>query len=169
MEKTAKINEQTGQTGFPQKNKTVGTGGNFIRDIMTKDLTCSHPEMSLGEAICLMKKDNVGSLPVLATSGGKPVGFLTDRDIMMELASARDSSWDGVKKARVDSIMKKKIFYVFEDDSFENAAKTMCQNKIRRLLVLERSSEKLVGIVSLKHLCAKLSDNDLRDKLLCQE
>ncbi len=45
--------------------------------------------------------------------------------------------------------MTEDLVYVYDDDDIENAALKMSDAQVRRLPVLSRDGEKLVGIVSL--------------------
>jgi CBS domain-containing protein len=70
--------------------------------------------------------------------------MVTDRDIAIRaVAENRDPS-----STTVRDVMSEKIYYCFEDDDVEDAARCMAENQVRRLPILNRD-KRLTGIVSL--------------------
>ena len=65
-----------------------------IHDIMTKDPSCVTPEASVREAAQVMKKEDVGIVPVVeGQSGRRLVGVVTDRDIAIRcIADGKDGT-----------------------------------------------------------------------------
>lgn len=53
---------------------------------------------------------------------------------------------------RIDEIMSKDIIYVFEDDSLSIVQEKFIHNNISHLVVLERDTNKLTGVVSRKYV-----------------
>jgi len=51
-----------------------------IQEIMTSEPACCRPETNLREVARMMAEHDCGEIPVV--SGGKPVGVITDRDIV---------------------------------------------------------------------------------------
>jgi CBS domain-containing protein len=97
-----------------------------------------------------LKARGVGSLVVV--EDGKPVGILTDRDLMCRvIAAGRDA---GPTVAR--DVMSEPLISVAPDQALEHVVDAMAAQGIRRVPVL-RDGE-LVGIVSLDDLLASLSD-----------
>ena len=60
-----------------------------VRDIMTKDVVTLDTRMSIFDAMEKMSKYNIGSL--IITDVGKPVGVLTESDIIRKLGRERAS------------------------------------------------------------------------------
>jgi CBS-domain-containing membrane protein len=85
--------------------------------------------------------------------------MVTDRDIAIRACAERSS--DGMT---VREVMSPGITYCFEDQTINEATKTMRDKKIRRLIVLNRE-KRLVGIVSLGDL-ALLGDEKTAGKAL---
>ena len=56
-----------------------------IKEVMTSGVECVRPETTLQEAAAKMKSFNVGPLPVC--EGDRPVGIVTDRDIVIRAIS----------------------------------------------------------------------------------
>ena len=62
-----------------------------IRDIMTVDVKTAGPDTTLEELSCMMRDEDVGSIPVL--EDGQLRGIVTDRDIVARcIAEGSDPS-----------------------------------------------------------------------------
>jgi CBS domain-containing protein len=103
-----------------------------VRDAMTASVERVPPETTVREAANKMKDLDVGALPVY--EGDRLIGMVTDRDIVIR-AFADGSPTDSMT---VHDVMSPGIRYCFEDEGIGEAAKTMRQQKIRRLIVLNR-------------------------------
>jgi CBS domain-containing protein len=113
-----------------------------ISEIMTPDPELIDPNSSIRDAAQRMKNEDIGALPV--GENDRLIGMVTDRDITMRaVAEDRQPSSTSVR-----DVMSEKVYYCFEDDDVENAAKCMAENQVRRLPILNRD-KRLTGIVSL--------------------
>jgi CBS domain-containing protein len=117
----------------------------LVREIMTREVRVASPGDNLQSAAQLMEKYDFGALPV--GENDRLVGMLSDRDITIR-AVARGLSPD---RCKVADVMSTDVRYVFDDDSVEDAARSMSELQVRRLPVLSRE-KRLVGIVSLGDL-----------------
>ena len=113
-----------------------------ISEIMTPDPELIDPNSSIRDAAQRMKDEDIGALPV--GENDRLIGMVTDRDITMR-AVAEDRL---PSSTSVRDVMSEKIYYCFEDDAVEDAAKCMAENQVRRLPILNRD-KRLTGIVSL--------------------
>ena len=105
------------------------------------------PQASLREAALLMRKMHVGSL--VATDGdNRPVGVITDRDIVIALAAMPDSRLDDLK---VSEVMTSRLTIVREDQDVFEAARAMGERGVRRLPVVAANGT-LRGIVTADDL-----------------
>lgn len=116
-----------------------------ISEIMTSDVQVVTPEQPIQEAARLMLQVDAGVVPV--QEGDRLVGMVTDRDIAVR----------GVAEGRgpdtpVREVMSQKPLFCFDDQDVDEVAMKMSQAQIRRVPVLSRQEEKLVGIVSLADL-----------------
>lgn len=125
-----------------------------IQDIMTKDPSCVTPDASVREAAQVMKREDVGIVPVIeGQSGRKLVGVVTDRDIAIRcIADGKDGT------CRVRDVMSTDDLATCRDsDDVDNLMNAMRTEKVRRIpIVDERGS--LVGIVSQADVLRKTSD-----------
>lgn len=121
-----------------------------IREIMTHTVSSVSPNSTIKDAAGIMKELNVGSVPVC--EGNKPIGIITDRDIVIRnVANAGDAN------TPVNQVMSKNIVYGNPNMSDQEAADLMSVRQVRRLPIVENDS--LVGIVAL----GDLAINDTSD------
>ena len=126
------------------------SGSVKIRNIMSSPVIDISPWASVAAAIGQMRDFDVGALAVVA--GKVLVGIVTDRDILMRApqGAAADTA--------VVSIMARDPVTCFADQQVTEAAALMGDRQIRRLLVLDRASERLVGIVTLCDIAEHASE-----------
>lgn len=90
----------------------------------------------------LMRQHNIGAIPI--GENDRLVGMVTDRDIVCRgLAAGLD-----LNSATAGDVMSKGIFYCKESEEVAEAARTMEQNKVRRLPVISED-KRLVGVLSI--------------------
>jgi CBS domain-containing protein len=130
-----------------------------IRDVMTSSPQVIRPEATVFEAASLMRRLDVGAIPVC--DGRRLQGMLTDRDIVVRSVSdGRDPHLTTVRDVMTDEIV-----YAFEDDPVDRAASLMRDRQIRRLPIVDRDKD-LVGIVSLGDLAVDTGDDRLSGETL---
>jgi len=112
-----------------------------VREMMTADPESVDADAMVQEAAAIMKKLNVGSVPV--TSGGQLTGIITDRDIAIRLiAENRRASQTPVREIATSDPRT-----VTPETPLGDASNLMAEHQIRRLPVVSDGS--LVGILSL--------------------
>jgi CBS domain-containing protein len=114
-----------------------------VKDIMTKEVEILHTDDSWKEAAQKMRVRNTGFLPVF--DGDRLVGVLTDRDIVLRSTAEGTNPNTSIGRDWITS----PVVYCFDDQDVEEAAKLMEEHQIRRVTVLSRDDERLVGVVSL--------------------
>lgn len=113
-----------------------------IAECMTQDVEIVNPDQPIREAARFMLRADAGIMPV--SEGDRLVGMVTDRDIAVRaVAEGRGP------EAPVRDIMSGDVLFCFEDDEVEEVAMKMSDAQVRRMPVLSREDETLVGIVSL--------------------
>ncbi len=119
------------------------------------------PDASIAQAALEMKKRDIGFLPVGDKSKDKLIGALTDRDIAVRcVAQNADCS-----KIKVKDFMTPSVLFCFEDDDVKRAIELMENNKIRRLMVLNKD-KRFTGVLSLGDLAAKGHELKLSGEVL---
>jgi CBS domain-containing protein len=127
-----------------------------IRDVMTSNPRTVSPNDTIQSAARIMRDEDTGAVPVV--ENGRPVGMVTDRDIVVRAVAE-----DGQLNRPVRDIVSSDVVTVRPDMSTKEAAKLMSEHQIRRLPVVENN--RLVGIVSLGDLAVKDSDDRAGDAL----
>ena len=123
-----------------------------VKDVGLKEVHCANPSRNLSEIAAMMKRHNVGAIPLC--EGQKLVGMLTDRDIVISCMAA-DMNPD---ECKAREFMTANPIAVTPDTDMEEAARTMGREQIRRLPVVDAGH--LVGMISLGDISMALSDND---------
>jgi len=117
-----------------------------IRDVMTTNPRCVSPDDSIQIAARIMRDEDTGVVPIV--ENGRPVGVVTDRDIVIRSVA------DGTKPdQRVRDIASGDVVCATPDMSTREATRIMAERQIRRLPVVE--NDRLVGIVSLGDIAVK--------------
>jgi len=111
----------------------------LVRDIMKREIVVVDPNISAREASKIMAKYEIGSLIVVEDN--KPVGILTERDILNLVAKNED-----LDEVKVEDVMSKDLITIEPDKKIEDAVDLMVKHKIKRLPVVE--NDKIVGIVT---------------------
>jgi CBS domain-containing protein len=113
------------------------------------DSTCAH-------AAAMMREHHVGSLVVQGSPGakeaGKPVGIVTDRDLVLAVMA------EGLDPAlfTVGDVMSSSLVTSPANADLLDAVKLMRQNRVRRLVVLDDAG-KLQGLAALEDLLEVLA------------
>jgi acetoin utilization protein AcuB len=121
----------------------------LVRERMSKPVITIPPQMTVPDALNLMKQEHIRRLPVV--EHGKLVGFVTDKHLLSVSPSPATSLsvWEItylLSKLAVDRIMSRQVITTSEDTPLEEAARIMVDNKIGGLPVLR--GEQLVGIIT---------------------
>ena len=138
-----------------------------VGELMTGNIEIISTVSSAQEASKKMKDKNVSSLLVM--DGDKPVGIVTERDLVRKACV----SGTGNSNIPVKDIMSTSPFIAVESTMpVEEATNVMIQNKVRHLLVTNNNDiTKIIGVVTptdfIGYLKENLNlDNKLNAKLL---
>lgn len=116
----------------------------LVRHAMTEAPQTASPDMTAGDAAGLMKKLDVGIVPV--AEHDELMGLVTDRDLVLRVVAERKDP----EEVRLSDIMTAAAVTVSPDHQLSEARDLMAERQIRRLPVVK--SGKLVGILSLGDL-----------------
>ncbi len=112
----------------------------IVRDVMAKNIKTVKPDDSVYAAVQKMNKFDIGS--VIVVSSGRPVGIITETNIMRRIVEPRmDPATVWAK-----DIMSSPLTTIDENEAVEEAAKIMAAKRINRLPVT--NGTKLVGLIS---------------------
>lgn len=114
--------------------------GTSIKEVMTSDVRACEPNATVADAAKVMAQEDVGPIPIV--EGGRLVGIVTDRDIVVRVvAEGRDPNATTVKE-----IASTELVTVSPGDDLDEALNLLAKRQLRRLPVVE--GDRLVGIVA---------------------
>ena len=116
-----------------------------VSEIMSSNVQVVTAEQPIQEAARLMMDADTGVLPV--GDGDRLIGMVTDRDITVR-AVAQGRGPD----TPVREVMSERPLFAWDDQDVDDVATQMSDAQVRRMPVLSRDGERLVGIVSLGDL-----------------
>jgi CBS domain-containing protein len=120
------------------------------REIMTSAPEVLLPDDTVGEAAGTMARMNVGALPVVEDrSGMRLVGVVTDRDLVVRHVAEGHGEDCAVRHHMTERGEPSEFATVRPEDTVEYVMELMSRHQIRRVPVLDRTDERLVGIVAL--------------------
>ncbi len=128
-----------------------------VSDIMTREPSTLAPKATLGEAATIMRQEDCGSVPVV--DGGRLVGIVTDRDIVVHVVAAGKDP----KTASVSEAMTADPVTIAPGASIDEAQRVMADRQIRRLPVVEDG--RLVGLVVIGQLARRDDARDVGETL----
>ena len=114
----------------------------LVKELMSDAPVSLEAEEPVAAAARIMRERNIGALPVCDT-GGKLVGMLTDRDIVIRCIASGASA----ENVRVEDIMTRGAVTAETKEPLDAALTRMEREQIRRLPVTEGG--RLVGMLSL--------------------
>ena len=118
-------------------------GDKKISEIMTPaPLPSIESSLTVEHAAKLMKKTGKSSLVVL--NNGKPVGIITERDIVRRVVALEVST----TTTKISHVMSTPIISVDPDNTVSDVAKLMTDRGIRRVIVMKKSL--IMGSASAK-------------------
>ncbi len=115
---------------------------------LVKNVVISCDERETVEcAVAKMYASNVGSV-IVTNESGRPVGIITERDIVRFLAEDIDL------KTPLGEVARKNLITASPDESVVSVAAKMIENNIRHIPVME--GDRLVGILSIRDVLRAL-------------
>ena len=120
------------------------------REIMTKNVRYAPPDASLREVAAMMRDGDMGAVPVV--DGGKLIGIVTDRDIVVRAVSEGKSADSPISEA-----MTSELFTVAPDDFVFEAIRLMGDKQVRRVPVVNTDGS-LAGIIAMADVALEMED-----------
>src|SRR5689334_4887730 len=105
-----------------------------VKDVMSKGLAFCTKDTSLTDVARMMVDNDCGAIPVVESNQSrKPVGMITDRDIVCRtLADGKDPF-----EMAAGDCMTAEVFTVSPDANLEECAQVMKGHQVRRVLVVD--------------------------------
>jgi len=139
-----------------------------VSSMMTRDIKTEKEDQNVLTACKMMYENNIGCIIIVKQNDIKPVGIITERDVVRLLGSLKPS----LLQTPLREIMSKPLVKISINSSVRDAIQTMQQKNIRRLIVSD--GEKMVGIITDKDIFRTIMNNQdlipilLDDKLLVE-
>jgi len=124
-----------------------------VKDFMNVAVESCDPCTPIAVVAEKMMLHDCGLIPL--TKDGKPIGVITDRDIVIRLVAAEREP----RETRAGDIMSARVVSIGEGASLEECCGLMGQHKLRRLLVVNNNDE-LVGLVSTADIARNSDPHD---------
>ncbi len=119
----------------------------LVKDVMTSPVITISEEGIVHDAAKLMDKDDLGCI-VVTDQKGKPVGIITERDLITRVLAKNLSA----SKIKAKKVMTSPLLTIDPDEPLVEAARKMSRLNVRRLGVIYKGG--LVGLVSSKDILA---------------
>lgn len=123
-----------------------------VLELMTSDPATCRPETSLAEVARLLVENDCGAIPVV-DAAGRPVGIVTDRDIVVRCVAEGKSPLE--RTAR--DCMTSGTVTVAPGTDVKECLELMRGHQIRRIPVVDESG-RCVGIVSQADVALEAGD-----------
>ena len=122
-----------------------------VRDVMSKTVKVVRPDTSMKEVVATMNKFDIGSIIVVqADNPNKPVGIITERDVLRRLVEQCLAP----EALTARHVMTSPVTTINESANIEEAARLMARKRLKRLPVTD--GEKILGILSYTDIVFKV-------------
>src|SRR3989344_2673145 len=114
-----------------------------VKNVMRAKVVTADPNTSLYKISKILSNNQIGSVVIIDKK--KPVGIVTERDVVLAVASKKN-----LEKIKVKDLKKKALVYLQPSEDLLEAARKMTKNGFKRLPVVDKG--KLVGILTEKEV-----------------
>ena len=115
-----------------------------VQSVMTSNPACCTPSTPLREVAQMMLKNDCGEIPVVESiDSGRPLGVVTDRDIVVRTLARGRNPMD----LAAGDCMSSPAVTVTEDTSLSEVVDLMESRQMRRVLVVDEEGS-ICGIVA---------------------
>lgn len=123
-----------------------------IKEVINRNVVVGDINNSIVEIATIMKKRNIGFLPI--KSNKKIVGVITDRDIVINCISNNCNNNDSI-----EGYISRNIIHIDWNREINDALNIMTREKIKRILVTDNM--KVIGVLSLSDIIKKEENKTL--------
>lgn len=122
-------------------------------EVMTKNPVCCLPDDMVAKVAQLMKRENVGSIPVIENERTqKLVGIVTDRDLTLNIVAEGLNA----KTTKVEAVMTRQIVTCRAGDDLQMALDAMAEHQLRRIPIVDNDN-KIVGIIAQADVATRVN------------
>jgi CBS domain-containing protein len=134
-------------------------GGKSMRtcsEVMTREPVCCEPEDPIVQVATTMKREDVGSVPVVDSREDKQlIGIVTDRDIVVKCIAEGGQIDRGTAR---DAMTPNPVF-CREDDDVNKAVKLMSERQVRRMPIVDEAG-RLTGIIAQADVATRVNRDE---------
>lgn len=123
----------------------------MINEIMSKKIIFGKIDSSIKDISILMKKHNIGFIPI--KDNNNYVGVITDRDICIACSNIKNT------EESINSYISMNLICIDINRDIEDALNIMSKEKVKRLLVKE--NDNIVGVISLSDILMYTNKNNI--------
>jgi CBS domain-containing protein len=135
----------------PRGARVRGAMPMTVRDVMTPIVEVCTPQTELYYVARMMADRDVGAIPVVDnTDSMKPIGIITDRDIVVRALAKRQD----VNAMKAGDCMSSGVVTVTPDGDLQDCIATMEREQVRRIVVTDAFG-RCVGIVAQADIATK--------------
>jgi predicted transcriptional regulator len=129
-----------------------------VSEVMHKGVNTVQIHDSIKKVAALMKREDIGAVPVYKNE--RPVGFVTDRDIVISCVAHGHPVDNPISLA-----MTREVVSIHEKDDLTRATQLMRDNQVSRLLVLN-DGDQPVGMLTLQDISQHTTDDGLKAQVI---
>jgi CBS domain-containing protein len=145
-----------GESGAARRRGRMAT---HVRDVMSANVEVAAPDTSLYYVARMMAERDIGAVPIVdSTESMRPLGILTDRDIVVRVL-AKNQNPD---ELRAGQVMTPTVVTVRPDTALPECLRLMEERQVRRILVTD-AQNRVVGIVAQADIATGLPGGETAD------
>lgn len=131
-------------------------------DVMTREPVCCEPGESIAQVAAQMKREDVGSIPVVDSHEDKQlIGIVTDRDLVVKVLAEGNP----IDRATVRDAMTTNPISCRESDEVEKAVRLMSERQVRRMPIVDESG-RLTGIIAQADVATRINKDHTTGELV---
>ena len=108
----------------------------------TGDVITIRAQQSIRDALALLSKHNIGALVVVGEESDRPVGIISERDIIRRAAES-----EALFSETVQGLMTQELITGMPQDDLYSVMHTMTEKRFRHLPIVDEG--RLIGIISI--------------------
>jgi CBS domain-containing protein len=113
-------------------------------EVMTKNPVCCLPKDAAAKAAQLMKRNNIGSIPVIENKKSHAlVGIVTDRDLALKVVAKGRNA----KSTKLEAVMTRRVVTCRAEEDLQKAMNAMSRHQLRRIPVVD-NEYRILGIIA---------------------
>ena len=131
-------------------------------EVMTREPVCCVPGDSVTRVAEIMKQQDVGSVPVVDSTGSpRLVGIVTDRDLVVKVLAENRAT----QGTTVGDAMTTNPASCRETDDVDRAVKLMAERQVRRMPIVDGNGY-LVGIIAQADVATRVNRDQKTGQLV---